>query len=51
MGAELDNYKMRLLDMENKSKREFYQRQQIANSRIVKTNFRPLRFVGEPKTF
>jgi hypothetical protein len=51
MGAELDSYKIKLIENETKAKREFYERQQIANSRVVKTKFRPLRFIGEAKSF
>jgi hypothetical protein len=51
MGAELDSYKLRLIENEIKAKRETLERLEISNARRIKTKYKRMRFIGEPKTF
>jgi len=51
MGAELDSYKLRLIENEVKAKRETLERLEISNARRIKTKFKRLKFIGEPKSF
>ena len=51
MGAELDSYKLRLIENEIKAKRETLERMEISNARRIKTKYKRMKFIGEPKTF
>jgi hypothetical protein len=51
MGAELDSYKLRLIENEIKAKRETLERLEISNARRIKTKLRRMKFIGEPKSF
>jgi len=51
LGAELDSYKLRLIENEVKNKRETLERLEISNARRIKTKFRRMKFIGEPKSF
>ena len=51
MGAELDSYKLRLIENEIKAKRETLERLEISNARRIKTKLRRLKFIGDPKSF
>jgi hypothetical protein len=51
MGAELDSYKLRLIENEIKAKRETLERLEISNARRIKTKFKRMRFIGDPKSF
>ena len=51
MGAELDSYKLRLIENEIKAKRETLERLEISNARRIKTKYKRMKFIGEPKTF
>lgn len=51
MGAELDGYKLRLIENEIKAKRETLERLEISNARRIKTRLRRMKFIGEPKSF
>ena len=51
MGAELDSYKLRLIENEIKAKRETLERLEISNARRIKTKYKRMVFIGEPKTF
>ena len=51
MGAELDSYKLRLIENEIKAKRETLERLEISNARRIKTKYRRMKFIGEPKSF
>jgi hypothetical protein len=51
MGAELDSYKLRLIENEIKAKRETLERLEISNARRIKTKYKRMKFVGEPKSF
>ena len=51
MGAELDSYKLRLIENEIKGKRETLERLEISNARRIKTKYKRMKFIGEPKTF
>jgi len=51
MGAELDSYKLRLIENEIKAKRETLERMEISNARRIKTKYRRMKFIGEPKSF
>lgn len=51
MGAELDSYKLRLIENEIKAKRETLERLEISNAKRIKTKFKRMKFVGEPKSF
>ena len=51
MGAELDSYKLRLIENEIKAKRETLERLEISNARRIKTKYRRMKFLGEPKAF
>jgi hypothetical protein len=51
MGAELDSYKLRLIENEIKAKRETLERMEISNARRIKTKLRRIKFIGEPKSF
>lgn len=51
MGAELDSYKLRLIENEIKAKRETLERLEISNAKRIKTKYRRMKFIGEPKSF
>ena len=51
MGAELDSYKLRLIENEIKAKRETLERLEISNARRIKTKYKRMKFIGEPKAF
>lgn len=51
MGAELDSYKLRLIENEIKAKRETLERLEISNAKRIKTRLRRMKFIGEPKSF
>ena len=51
MGAELDSYKLRLIENEIKAKIETLERLEISNARRIKTKYKRMIFIGEPKTF
>ena len=51
MQSELDNYKMKLIENEIKNKRETLERLEISNARRIKTKYRRMKFIGEPKSF
>lgn len=51
LGAELDSYKLRLIENEIKAKRETLERLEISNARRIKTKYKRMKFIGEPKTF
>jgi uncharacterized protein HemY len=51
MSAELDSYKLRLIENEIKAKRETLERLEISNARRIKTKFRRMKFIGLPKSF
>ena len=51
MGAELDSYKLRLIENEIKAKRETLERLEISNAKRIKTKYRRMKFIGEPKIF
>lgn len=51
MGAELDSYKLRLIENEIKAKRETLERLEISNARRIRTKYKRMRFIGDPKTF
>lgn len=51
MGAELDSYKLRLIENEIKAKRETLERLEISNARRIKTKYKRMKFIGDPKTF
>lgn len=51
LNAELDSYKLRLIENEIKGKRETLERLEIANARRIKTKFKRLKFIGQPKTY
>jgi len=51
MGAELDSYKLRLIENEIKAKRETLERMEISNARRIKTKYKRMKFIGEPKIF
>ena len=49
--SELDNYKIKLIENEIRNKRETVERLEISNARRIKTKFRRMKFIGEPKSF
>lgn len=51
MAAELDSYKLRLIENEIKAKRETLERMEISNARRIKTKYKRMKFIGEPKIF
>lgn len=51
MGAELDSYKLRLIENEIKAKRETLERLELSNAKRIKTKYRRMKFIGEPKSF
>jgi hypothetical protein len=51
MGAELDSYKLRLIENEIKAKRETLERLEISNARRIKTKYKRMKFIGDPKPF
>ena len=51
MGAELDSYKLRLIENEIKAKRETLERMEISNARRIRTKYKRMKFIGDPKTF
>jgi hypothetical protein len=51
MGAELDSYKLRLIENKIKAKRETLERLEISNARRIKNKFKRMRFIGDPKSF
>ena len=51
MSAELDSYKLRLIENEIKAKREALERLEISNARRIKTKYKRMKFIGEPKSF
>ena len=51
MAAELDSYKLRLIENEIKSKRETLERLEISNAKRIKTKYKRMKFIGEPKSF
>lgn len=51
MGAELDSYKLRLIENEIKAKRETLERLEISNAKRIKTKYKRMKFIGEPKSF
>jgi hypothetical protein len=51
MNAELDSYKLRLIENEIRMKRETLERMEISNAKRIKTRLRRMKFIGEPKSF
>jgi len=51
MGAEIDGYKLRLIEHEVRQRRETVERASISNAKRIKTKFRRMKFIGEPKIF
>ena len=49
--AELDSYKLRLIENEIRAKRETLERLEISNARRIKTKYRRMKFIGDPKSF
>lgn len=51
MSADINNYKLRLIESDIKRKNEESARAAIFNGKRIRTNGKRLRFIGEPKPF